>query len=59
MAMAGVRRDSGLILSTVALNTCQVDYNPQGEDARQRTPYGVMDEPTHQRSFLFLKGSSQ
>ena len=57
--MAGVRSDSGLILSTVALNTCQVDYNPQGEDARQRTPYGVMDEPTHQRSFLFLKGSSQ
>mgnify|MGYP007047354728 FL=1 len=57
--MAGIRRNSGLILSTVALKTCQVDYNPQGEDDRQSTPYGVMDEPTHQRSFLFLKGSSQ
>ena len=59
MAMAGIRRNSGLILSTVALKTCQVDYNPQGEDDTQSTPYGVMDEPTHQRRFLFLKGSSQ
>ena len=57
--MAGIRRNSGLILSTVALKTCQVDYNPQGEDDTQSTPYGVMDEPTHQRRFLFLKGSSQ
>ena len=57
--MAGIRRNSGLILSTVALKTCQVDYNPQGEDDTQSTPYGVMDQPTHQRRFLFLKGSSQ